>query len=162
MWVLKLLRYVDSILFESKLITNPECLNDLRGLDITNQLRISPTTTDQAFPWKFHATDGKSTAAQGTCVCFAFHRLLWCIDSILPQAQNNYKVIRQSVYFLHEHLCYDSPLIIFLLMLLYVARCSSSGVASFLCFTKYYIAISQTLSDLFQYVFIFWTYLGWY
>ena len=74
---------------------SPSGLNDLRGLDITNQLRISPTTTDQAFPWKFHATDGKSTAAQGTCVCFAFHRLLWCIDSILPlKVQIDYKVIK--------------------------------------------------------------------
>ena len=33
---------------------SPSGLNDLRGLDITNQLRISPTTTDQACPWKFH------------------------------------------------------------------------------------------------------------
>ena len=33
---------------------SPSGLNDLRGLDITNQLRISPTTTDQACLLKFH------------------------------------------------------------------------------------------------------------
>ena len=43
---------------------------------------------------------------------------------------------------------------ILLLMLLYVALCSSSGVASFLCFTKYYIAISFAVVKDYAYLFL--------
>ena len=96
-----------------------------------------PSWTDGMWVIKFPMWE-KYCCTRNMFVCFAFHYLFWCVDSILLWVQNNQWLGKAFIFFMN--ILY-LILVRFLFMLLYVARCSSSGVASFLFTTLLYLLL---------------------